>query len=107
MARKLHKFTNKSATALLFIAEDKTAKLTSVYSKSRQNGHATLLMRDVIEFADKNGLTLWLEVQRYGYSDSKSLDNSGLETFYSKFGFSRVNDGNKPVMMHRYPSSER
>jgi GNAT superfamily N-acetyltransferase len=95
-------FKVKSAQATLHIADDKSAKITNVYSQIRGQGHASALFEDIIRFADENRMMLWLEVRRYGKPQS-GLSNSGLVTFYQKFGFVIVDDDKNPVMMARRP----
>lgn len=54
----------------------------------------------IIDYADKNGLTLHLMAQAYGHPTSTMLDNKQLEEFYTKFGFER--DPNQP-QLSRFP----
>src|SRR4051812_30801182 len=94
-------FTFQSAQVTVTHADDKTAKLSSLYSQQRGMGHASSLLKEVTTYADKNGISLWLEVQRYG-NPHDALDNSQLIRLYEKFGFDVLEDGRVLVMMGRY-----
>jgi predicted GNAT family N-acyltransferase len=52
----------------------------------RGKGHATSLMSDVVAFIDDCGKDVWL----YAKPARKGLNQDQLETFYSKFGFTKV-----------------
>lgn len=91
---------------LIFAPNDpKLAKISNLYSQIKGKGHASKLLNEVVRYADKHGIHLWLEVQRYGDS-RQGLDNKQLIKLYESFGFDVVNDGKKPVMMGRYPISK-
>ena len=96
------KFKTLSAQATLRYEDDKTAKLYNVYSEIRGQGHATHLLSSIVEFADDEGITIWLDVQSYG-DPHTVLTNSQLITFYEKFGFDVLDRSHRPVRMVRYP----
>lgn len=95
-------FTYGDAQVTLSYEDDRTAKLTALYSESRGKGEATAVMMEAMQFADKQGTALWLEVQRYG-DWRNSLDNKQLITFYERFGFDLVSDDRHPRWMTREP----
>jgi len=99
-------FTFQSAQVTITHADAKTAKLSSLYSQRRGQGHATTLLEEVVEYADKNGISLWLEVRRYG-DPHGGLDNSQLIRLYEKFGFDVLEDERQLVVMGRYPLERR
>lgn len=98
------RFSYESAQVNLLFAPDdqKLAKVCNLYAQIRGAGHASKLLMEVTEYADKHGIHLWLEAQRYGKPQG-GLTNEQLVRFYGSFGFDVVDDGNKPVMMGRYP----
>lgn len=69
-----------------------------VYSQDRGKGHATGLLRRVIEWADENDLELFLRAQAYGHPVQTILDNNQLLKFYGKFGFERTDKGDDICM---------
>lgn len=95
-------FRLKSAQVTVTHGDDNTAKLSSLYAQERGRGHASDLLRIVTDWADDNRISLWLEVQRYG-DPHGGLDNSQLIRLYEKFGFDVLEDGQRLVMMGRYP----
>lgn len=97
----IQKFNYESATAQLNFYDDGLVTLSHVYSKKRGLGHATGVVRLVTEFADEKGIDLTLQVRRYGHTDMLSPSNEQLIEFYSKFGFNRLRDRNKKIMMTR------
>ena len=80
---------------------DKTREITKVHTPAAEqgNGHATALMREVCEEADKAGLTLVLWPRPYG--DDIALSAGMLRNWYASFGFRRIQP--EPVMMARAP----
>lgn len=86
-------FRYESATCKLTISEGNNADLSHVYAKVRGQGHATVLLTQVMEFADKNDLQLYLRVRGYGGPVQTMLSNEQLVRFYSKFGFVDKGDG--------------
>jgi GNAT superfamily N-acetyltransferase len=91
-----------SAQAVLHPQADRTVKISNLYAQQRARGHASALLSEIVGIADEEHILLWLEVQRYG-APRDGLDNNQLMEFYRKFGFVKVEDGRKPVMMHRLP----
>lgn len=90
------------AQVTLDYEEDTTARLIGLYSENRGRGEATEVMLEAIRHADKHGITLWLEVQRYG-DWRNSLDNNQLISFYERFGFDLIADDRRPRWMTRDP----
>lgn len=67
----------------------------------RGKGYATTLIHRICQEADKNGLTLFLQVDPYG---DGPLDCSALEGWYSRaFGFAPIQA--EPLLMARMPGS--
>lgn len=95
-------FTYRGAKVTLTYEDDYTAKLSALYSENRGKGEATAVMMEAMQFADKHGTALWLEVQRYG-DWRNSLDNKQLINFYGRFGFDLVEDDRQPPWMTREP----
>lgn len=100
------KFTCGSATGYLTWNEPKLARIHSIFSLERGNGHGSQVILDMCKYADDNQITLYLNVRRYLYRDSKSPDNDGLVAWYKKFGFV-VTDRKHPIQMHRNPKSQK
>lgn len=98
-------FSYESARADLRRIAPKAYRLQSVYSEVRRRGHASGLMRLIVEFADKNGLILILVAQEYGRD--RGMSPSQLEEFYSKFGFEIMHERQLPQKMIRRPSREK
>lgn len=59
--------------------------LLRVYSEARGRGYASGLLQQLGMWADKNGKTLWLEVNQY--ADSEGMNNQQLEDWYARHGF--------------------
>lgn len=78
-------FDYESCCAVLELHDFKYATLSSLRSGVRNQGHATEVMKKIVEYADKHNLGLFLTVQAYGPPDI--LNNNQLESFYKKFGF--------------------
>lgn len=98
------RFVYESAQAYLRFDGPQLAKLHSVYSEHRGQRHATTLLLEICEFADRNKITMYLNVGRFGYSDDQSPDNTALQKWYAKFGFYTI-DRKKPVQMNRDPQN--
>ena len=94
-------FRHESATATVFVATDRTAAIARVLAQKPKQGHGTLLMHQICEWADKNDRLLWLEGQRVPYSRRGGRSNEDLIHFYEKFGFQVVDDGERPTLMER------
>ncbi len=90
------------AQVTLVYEDDRTARLIGLYSESRGRGHAKEVMLEATQHADKHGISIWLEVQRYG-DWRNSLDNDQLISFYERFGFDLVADDRQPRWMTREP----
>ncbi len=101
MPETIH-FKYESATARLYMWDEQTATRSTLFSAKRRQGHATALMRAIVEYADKNFLLLTLEVGAFHYGDGLSPDNAGLVKFYEKFGFKLVGH----ITMERLPNSQ-
>lgn len=95
-------FKLQSAQVTLHFEEGDTARLTGLFSKEPGRGHASALMTEVMNYADKHELSLYLEVQRFG-DPHWGLDNLQLISFYERFGFDLVNDDRRPRWMTREP----
>lgn len=100
------KFRHEGASAKLVQLDPYIWAVGNVYSRTRNQGHASAVMRQITDHADKHGLTLTLVVQQYGYSDPLAVDNKGLVKFYSKFGFVLEPARDWPLTMSRQPSQE-
>ena len=100
-------FQNRNAVNVAFGNPDQvTLEAIMVDPGSRNQGLATQAMNDVIEAADKNEITLYLEpvpIVNIKKNDF-GLDRDQLVDFYSKFGFEFQEDSNK--VMQRKPSAE-
>ena len=92
-------FKYQSASCILKFG-DGFARLTNLYSTNPGQGHASMLMREVIDFADKHGVILVLEVGQYG--NPRGLNNDQLKVFYEKYEF--VSAGGR--VMKRTPKKE-
>lgn len=95
-------FSYESARVTLVYERNQTARLIDLYSENRGRGDAKEVMLEAIRYADKHGITIWLEVQRYG-DWRNSLDNDQLISFYERFGFDLVDDNRRPRWMTRDP----
>ena len=84
--------------------------VSHVYAKTRSQGHGTGLLKLVIEFADKNGLELYLYARGYGGPVQTMLNSEQLIRFYENFGFvnhGRVSSGEYMIREKNTPYSER
>lgn len=96
-------FRRQSASLVLHYEEDGGAKISNLYSQERGKGHARELMNAVLEQTDREGLVVWLEVQRFG-NPRDGLDNFQLMDFYQSFGFvPKPEDYKPPRWMERQP----
>lgn len=59
-------FKYGGAEVTLVYEDDNTARLVGLYSKNRGRGEAKEVMLEATAHADRLGVTIWLEVQRYG-----------------------------------------
>ncbi len=95
-------FRYGDARVTLIYEDDATARLVGLHSETRGRGDAKEVMHEAIRHADKLGLTIWLEVQRFG-DPRDTLDNEQLISFYERFGFDLINDNRRPRWMTRDP----
>jgi hypothetical protein len=100
-------FQNRNAVNTGFgNSDDLTLEAIMVEPGKRNTGLATQGMQDVVDAADKNKITLYLEpvpivdVKKNDFG----LDRDQLVDFYSKFGFEFQEDSNK--VMERAPNAE-
>lgn len=100
-------FQNRNSVNVAFGNPDQvTLEAIMVDPGKRNQGLATQAMNDIIEAADKNEITLYLEpvpiinIKKNDFG----LDRDQLVDFYSKFGFEFQEDSNK--VMQRKPSAE-
>lgn len=96
------RFYHETSSCKLLVWDKDKATLSNLFSRKRGQGHAKEVMRQACRYADKQQLTVILEVQQYQYADSKAMDNAALRRFYERFGF--VWCGRN--MMQRTPSQE-
>jgi GNAT superfamily N-acetyltransferase len=96
-----HEFRFESATCEVQV-KDGRGLVMRVYSKHRGRGHARGLLRLVTEWADENGIELYLRAQGYGGPTQTMLDNNQLIKFYESFGFERDGDD---ICMSNVPMS--
>lgn len=90
--------TYESTSVEIFMdREDRSARLSNLFSVNRGKGYATELMKYICRWADDNGIHLWLKAKPYG-TPIKALSQKELEAFYRKFGFVKELNSNE---MHR------
>jgi hypothetical protein len=93
-------FKYESADAVLVINEEnRVAAVTNVFSRIHKQGHATGLMKLIVEYADAESMDLRLRAQQYG--SATGLNNKQLVDFYKKFGFAREESDKPGFMMIR------
>ena len=96
-------FLYHSAHVHFLINDDgKSAKVVDLLSARKGQGDATQVMCRAMDYADENGIHLWLEVQRYGKPQG-ALNNEELVRFYEKFGFRSIKRRSLPTVMEREP----
>lgn len=81
----MREFNYESCSAVLIFWEDGRVFLSNVFSKERRNGHATVLLEILTEYADENMLDLSLRVMAYG--EEPRPNSVQLKAFYERFGF--------------------
>jgi ribosomal protein S18 acetylase RimI-like enzyme len=86
----LLKFGYESCTAVIVQWDDGRHTLSNVHSEDRGNGHATVLLEIVTEYADENGMDLLLVALPCG--DNPPMDSLQLKAFYERFGFVAFDD---------------
>lgn len=94
-------FKYESATATVFVGTDRTAALARLLARSPRQGHGTQLMRQIVDWADREGIMLWLEVQRFHYPGKRGMSNDELVAFYMGFGFRVVASEGRLTTMER------
>lgn len=75
------------------LIKDGKGFVSHLYSRLRGQGHATGVLTAVCEFADKNGLELYLFARGYGGPVQTMLNSEQLVAFYEKFGFVNESGG--------------
>ena len=76
----------KYESASLFVKPFANAyKVMNVNSTKLRQGHATVLMQQLIDWADANDFTLVLEARQY--LNARGMSTAKLVLFYEKFGF--------------------
>jgi hypothetical protein len=100
-------FQNRNSVGVAFgESNEMTIEALLVDTDKRNQGLATQAMQDVVDAADKNGVTLYLEPTPIVNLKNKDVgpDRSQLETFYNKFGFEFSPDADR--VMQREPQAE-
>lgn len=98
------RFKYEGASVNLIQVAGNTVAMSSLLSLSRGKGHARRVVELALNFADANGYTVVLHVQRFHYADIFALTNPQLVEFYEKFGF-RKEGISSPIFMRRPPAS--
>jgi hypothetical protein len=95
----------RSATARLIVPEledieliARTRQINDLNSSNPRKGHATALMHQICDEADKNGFLLILEARPF----ADGITQEQLEKFYQKFGFWAI-EQEGPRLMARMP----
>lgn len=78
----------KSASVTLRSTVDNTVWVSNLYAEERRQGHARILMQEVIHQADAKGVTLQLDARAYGHP--YGMSTGALIIFYEEFGFYRL-----------------
>jgi hypothetical protein len=97
------KMTYQSASVMIhpFIENgSEGAVITTLYSKEKRLGHATMLMGDICHMADEKSWWLLLEARQFGKHGG--LGFKELKLFYGHFGFVSENP-ETPRIMTRDP----
>lgn len=84
-----HEFHYEGASCEVTIVDGR-GLVHRLYSKTRGQGHAKGLLTAVTEWADENGLELFLRAQPYGGPVQTMLDMNQLIKLYERFGFERT-----------------
>lgn len=110
MEGEIQTFEYESARCTVLI-KDGRGFVSHVYAKTRRQGHGTGLLKLVCDFADKNGLELYLFARGYGGPVQTMMNSRQLVEFYESFGFVNRGDGcdvnAKMVRTKNTPYSER
>ncbi len=91
---EIREFRYGHAVLTLNIWDLTRATISDLYSSDRKKGHATMVMKQTIEFADNHGMLLVLVAESYDEEDG--LTTAQLIKFYQKFGF--VSDSQQDLM---------
>lgn len=93
-----------SSIEIFMNPEDRSGRLSELYSVNRGQGYATGLMGMICEWADKNDVYLWLVARPYG-NPRGALDFKQLVEFYERFGFVKTSGrgGRGSYAMERLP----
>lgn len=65
---------------------DKRLHFSSIYSMDKGQGNAGRVMQQIVDIADKYGVSIALSPEPFS-TDPKKLTKSQLITFYKKYGF--------------------
>lgn len=95
-------FRYGGAQVSLVHESENQAMLVGLISQNRRQGEATAVMLEAMNYADEQGISLWLEAQQYG-DWRTSMSNEQLIRFYERFGFDLVVDNRRPRWMTREP----
>lgn len=97
---------HKSAECRISIAyglpdemQDQTREILAVKAGNPRKGHATALLHTLCVEADRDWITLIIQVKPFG----DGMDEEQLRKFYSKFGFVVFQDFPLAVLMARSP----
>lgn len=74
----------------------------SLVSRNLNLGHAKVVARMALDYADARRLSLYLEVGPYGYRDSRMPGFSDLKRLYGRYGFL---PSDYPNLMLRHPNT--
>ncbi len=80
-------FKYASALAMVYIFSDKTALISALQASERRKGHATELLRQIIEMADNAGIELYLTAFPFKAHGRAAMTRDQLVQFYKKLGF--------------------
>ena len=82
-----------------------TGRLSSLFSVTRNQGYASALMQMMCDWADENGIYLWLVAKPYG-TPHGTLNPQQLVNFYNRFGFTQKPAATRNTL-HRKPQKRR
>jgi len=78
---------------------DNAVVLQSLYSADTGNGDGTKALSIICEVADRNRVTIHIDVQPFSHKGAASMPKEKLKQWYSKFGFYPTG----PLEMQRDP----
>jgi GNAT superfamily N-acetyltransferase len=84
---------------------ENAGRLSSLFSVTRNQGYATALMNMMCDWADENGVYLWLVAKPYG-TPHGTLNPAQLINFYERFGFTPKPAATRNTL-HRKPQKRR